>query len=103
MRRVYFGVIFLFSCVWATAALAEKRVALVIGNSKYTTAGALTNPTNDASDMAAALKPLGFEVIEGYDLDKAAFDKKIREFASVLSSAAPACSFTPGTACRCPG
>ncbi len=96
MRRVYFGVIFLFSCVWATAALAEKRVALVIGNSKYTTAGALTNPTNDASDMAAALKPLGFEVIEGYDLDKAAFDKKIREFASVLSSAGAGVFFYAG-------
>ena len=32
--------------------------------------------------MAAALKKLGFEVIEGFDLDKAAFDRKVRDFAA---------------------
>lgn len=39
----------------------ENRVALVIGNSAYPT-GALTNPTNDALDMASALSRVGFEV-----------------------------------------
>jgi len=37
-------------------AHAEKRVALVIGNSKYKHAGELTNPKNDAAGMTAALK-----------------------------------------------
>ncbi len=35
-----------------TPALAEKRIALVIGNSAYTTAGLLTNPANDAAAIS---------------------------------------------------
>ena len=46
------------------------RVALVIGNSKYRSATPLTNPANDAADLAKALRGLGFEVVEGRDLDK---------------------------------
>ena len=61
-------------------AHAQKRVALVIGNSAYQHTGKLTNPKNDATDIAAALKKHGFQVIEGFDLDKAAFDRKVREF-----------------------
>jgi len=34
--------------------------------------------------MAAVLKKYGFEVIDGFDLDKAAFDRKVREFATTL-------------------
>jgi len=40
----------------------ERRVALVIGNGAYKQ-GPLNNPANDARDMAAALKGMGFEVI----------------------------------------
>lgn len=39
-----------------------KRVALVIGNSRYRLAP-LRNPVNDARDIAAALNSLGFEVM----------------------------------------
>jgi len=39
-----------------------RRVALVIGNGAYPSAP-LRNPVNDARDMAAALRSLGFEVI----------------------------------------
>jgi hypothetical protein len=42
---------------------AAKRVALVIGSSNYTLAP-LSNPVNDADDMAAALTRLEFEVAE---------------------------------------
>ncbi len=70
-----------------SAALAAKRVALVIGNSAYTNAPALTNPKNDAEDMAAALKALGFTVILGTDLDKRTMDRKILEFSNALSGA----------------
>jgi uncharacterized caspase-like protein len=68
-------------------AFAEKRVALVIGNAAYQKAPELTNPKNDAEDMAAALKALGFTVILGLDLDKRAMDRKIIEFESALSGA----------------
>ncbi len=69
------------------AALAGRRVALVIGNGAYTNAPALVNPRNDAEDMAAALKALGFEVIAGTDLDKRAMDRKILEFEKALAGA----------------
>jgi formylglycine-generating enzyme required for sulfatase activity len=80
----------------STAALAERRVALVIGNSAYRHASELTNPRNDAADMAAALKALGFEVVDGIDLDKAGMDGKLREFADRLSGADAALFFYAG-------
>ena len=57
------------ACVLAlvSPAVAEKRVALVIGNSAYVNAPALANPANDASDVAAKLKAMGFEVMLGLD------------------------------------
>jgi hypothetical protein len=39
-----------------------QRIALVIGNGAYTNAPPLKNPPNDARDMAATLKTLGFDV-----------------------------------------
>src|SRR5262245_34403551 len=71
----------------AGPANAEKRVALVIGNAAYQHTQKLSNPKNDATDMAAALKKHGFQVLEGVDLDKAAFDRKVRDFAAVLQGA----------------
>ncbi len=68
-------------------AVAEKRVALVIGNSAYVHANPLPNPANDANDVAAALKEVGFEVILGLDLDKRGFDIKVRDFARALDQA----------------
>ncbi|MGA7323985.1 MAG: caspase domain-containing protein [Rhodomicrobium sp.] len=77
----------LMLAVAGQAAFAERRVALVIGNGAYVNAPALTNPKNDAEDMAAVLKKLGFKVILGIDLDKRAMDSKILEFANALSGA----------------
>ena len=78
----------LFLCLlFPSGGLAQKRVALVIGNSAYQTTPALVNPRNDATDMGAALKKLGFEVLEGFDLDKAGFERKIRDFAAALQGA----------------
>ena len=83
----------IFVSIWllslaAQGASAEKRVALVIGNGAYVNAPTLANPKNDAEDMAAALKGVGFTVILGIDLDKRAMDRKILEFAGALSGAA---------------
>ena len=53
----------------AGPAHAEKRVALVIGNSAYRAVAELPNPKKDARDIAAALRGVGFaEVMERYDL-----------------------------------
>jgi hypothetical protein len=73
-----------------------KRVALVVGNSAYVHAGTLANPKNDATDVAAALRKSGFEVIAALDLDKASFDRKIRDFASALSGAEAGVFFYAG-------
>ena len=64
-----------------------KRFALVIGNGAYQNTTPLTNPKNDAEDMAAALRTLGFKVVLGLDLDKSEMDRKISDFAHSLSSA----------------
>jgi uncharacterized caspase-like protein len=78
---------FIAAVALAGPAVAERRVALVIGNAAYTHAPALANPANDASDMAEVLKAVGVEVILGVDLDKRGFDAKVREFSRALASA----------------
>jgi hypothetical protein len=69
------------------ALTPQKRVALVIGNSAYRHARKLENPRNDAADIGAALKKLDFQVIAGFDLDKAGLDAKIRAFTAALKGA----------------
>jgi hypothetical protein len=82
--------------LFALPAAAQKRVALVIGNSAYQHATALANPANDAGDMGAALTGMGFVVLLGVDLDKQAFDAKIREFSQLLNNADTALFFYAG-------
>jgi tetratricopeptide (TPR) repeat protein len=78
---------FLVLILTPSAAFADKRVALVIGNAAYKHAGELANPRNDATDVAAELKALGFDVTEGRDLDKAGMERARREFADRLEGA----------------
>ncbi|UZF91853.1 caspase family protein [Bosea sp. NBC_00550] len=70
-----------------SAAVPERRVALVIGNSAYTAVPPLANPQRDARGMAAALKRLGFDVVEGYDLKMDEMTGVVREFAQKLDGA----------------
>ena len=92
MLAIAFGVL-----VYATAANAiEKRVALVIGNSDYRNTPALINPKNDAADMAASLKELGYSVVLGTNLDKSSMDAKVREFSQVLDGASVGVFFYAG-------
>ena len=78
------------------AAETGRRVALVIGNGSYRHSTPLPNPGNDAADMAQALRELGFEVIEGRDLDWAGIHGKVREFARKLDDASMALFFYAG-------
>jgi uncharacterized caspase-like protein len=68
-------------------ALAEHRVALVVGNAGYRNAPELKNPINDAVGIASSLEQHGFKVIKGLDLDKAGMDRAIRDFAAALRGA----------------
>src|SRR5262249_54116331 len=62
-----------------TSGEFHRRVALVIGNSSYANVVQLRNPRNDAADVAAALRKLGFEVVEGLDLSRRGTDEPIRD------------------------
>src|SRR4029078_4614025 len=75
------------SFIVGSAAHADRRVALVVGNSAYGSSPALRNPANDANDMAETLKKLGFEVVLGIDLDQDRFATTIETFARALDGA----------------
>jgi uncharacterized membrane protein YgcG len=79
-----------------TATPREVRVALVIGNGKYQSVAALPNPSNDAADVSEALRKLGFDVVEGRDLDKRGMEDKVREFGRKLDRASLALFFYAG-------
>lgn len=65
----------------ASTALAEKRVALLIGNSKYVKAAPLLNPTNDAALMAESFKVAGFDNVDlRLDLGVAEMRRALRDF-----------------------
>jgi Caspase domain len=98
MVRVVIALLFLLMLflLMPSIAHAQKRVALVVGNSAYQHTGKLTNPRNDATDVAAVFKKHGFQVLEGFDLDKAALDRKIRDFATALSGAEAGVFFYAG-------
>ena len=66
---------------------AAKRVALVIGNADYTRAP-LVNPINDAADLAAALRRLGFDVIERRNRTSEDLKRDLIEFQDKLGPGA---------------
>jgi uncharacterized caspase-like protein len=80
----------------AAAADTDKRVALVIGNGAYRTAPQLDNPPLDAKAVAASLKRLGFQVIEGYDLTMTQMRASVAEFSSALPDAKAAIVYYAG-------
>lgn len=74
-------ILFIMAALGAQAATPDaKRVALVIGNSKYVHAVALPNPANDAHLIASTLRNAGFQVIEGVDQDNAGMHSLISQF-----------------------
>jgi uncharacterized caspase-like protein len=82
-------------------AWAEKRVALVIGNSAYVKAATLPNPKNDAMAIAGLLRKAGFDVVDvKTDLGADAMRRALRDFSEQVRDAEiaiirPACKLTP--------
>lgn len=75
----------------------HRRVALVIGNARYATVGALANPANDARAVAAALRRLDFSVVtELHDLDLGAMTRALKEFGDHATGADWAVVFFAG-------
>ncbi|WP_420967241.1 YARHG domain-containing protein [Bradyrhizobium sp. B120] len=80
----------LLAMLFAAPATADKRVALVVGNSTYQNVSRLQNPKGDAELVAGTLQRLGFALVGGQaqvDLDKAGFDAAIQRFGSQLMGA----------------
>src|ERR1700760_713557 len=68
-------------CAATQMARAEKRIALVVGNSAYQNVVPLTNPVNDAAAIAEMFKKAGFEVVDSRrDLGNAEMRRALREF-----------------------
>ena len=69
----------------AAASAAQARVALVIGNAAYSEdIGSLKNPGNDATDMAATLRQLGFAVTLVRDANHQRMDEAVEDFSRQL-------------------
>lgn len=96
-KRAFLGVAAVMLALWTISApAAAKRVALVVGNSDYRYTSGLRNPRNDASDMATALRRLGFSVISGTDLGVEGFYDKIAQFSAATRGASVALFFYAG-------
>jgi uncharacterized caspase-like protein len=93
--RLALGFILLL-LLFVLPAAADKRVALVIGNSSYTSFVALPNATTDAKAMAEKLQGLGFEVIVGVDLDMKAMQQRLKDFEQKLPDSDVAALFYSG-------
>jgi len=82
MRRLA-AFLFLISiaCSSGSPALADKRVAFVIGNSNYQNVGTLTNPANDAAAITEMFKKAKFDVVESRrDLKNTEMRRALRDF-----------------------
>ncbi len=89
----------LFVVVSAAQAIAEKRIALVVGNAAYRNIARLDNPGNDAKLMADTLRSLSFTVISGgaqLDLDEPAMRRAVQAFGKELPGADVALFFYAG-------
>jgi uncharacterized caspase-like protein len=84
------------SVSWAAVSPSEKRVALVIGNGAYENALRLDNAVFDARAVADAFRKLGFQVVEGYDLDIDHMRAKVSEFSAALSDSRSAVIYYAG-------
>jgi uncharacterized caspase-like protein len=78
-------------------SIADKRVALVVGNSAYQNTQQLLNPVNDAEDVATALKSVGFDVIIERNVSKHALEGAIARFARLAQGADTALFYYAGS------
>jgi len=88
--------VFWLALTMTQPAFAERRVALVIGNSSYANVPRLPNPRNDASDVIARLKAMDFNVIPGLDLDRNGFLNTLAVFGRAAEGADVALFFYAG-------
>jgi Caspase domain/Putative peptidoglycan binding domain len=94
----YLTVILSLTCMLFTAhaAKADKRVAFVVGNGAYKNVAQLPNPPIDAKAMAAVLRNVGFDVVEGTNLTRDTMTERLLEFGKKAQGADVALFFYAG-------
>ena len=78
------------------AALADKRVAFVVGNGAYKNVPQLPNPVVDAKSMSKVLRSVGFDVVEGVNLTRDKMTEKLLDFGKKAEGADVAVFFYAG-------
>ncbi|KQV01504.1 peptidase C14 caspase catalytic subunit p20 [Mesorhizobium sp. Root102] len=79
--------VFLVAAFTSFDASADRRVALVIGNSDYRQFPALKNPVKDAEDVSKTFRLAGFEVFVASNLTKLQFEEQFRNYLSAIDGA----------------
>src|SRR5712672_1409696 len=96
MRHLTLIVCLICMIFTAHAAKADRRVAFVVGNGAYKNVAQLPNPPVDAKAMAAVLRNVGFEVVEGSNLTRDTMTERLLEFGKKAQGADVAVFFYAG-------
>jgi uncharacterized caspase-like protein len=80
----------------SNVAKADRRVAFVVGNGAYKNVAPLPNPPIDAKAMAALLRNVGFDVVEGTNLTRDKMTEKLLDFGKKAEGADVALFFYAG-------
>jgi peptidoglycan hydrolase-like protein with peptidoglycan-binding domain len=74
--------------IWADRAFAERRVALIIGNSAYQNVPILPNPERDARGIADMFQKAGYEVVTtAFNVGNLDFKRAIEKFEDTVTDA----------------
>ena len=94
---LFFAATAAVATLFPMAAAADKRVALVIGNSGYQKVRKLGNPVNDAKALAEVFRTAGFDTVDlRQDLGGGELRRAIRDFSQVARDADVAVVFYAG-------
>ncbi|GGH25106.1 Uncharacterized protein, contains caspase domain [Cribrihabitans marinus] len=91
--RMFAAALFILT---ALPALAQERLALVIGNDSYDHVPRLDKAVADARAIASKLRGMGFETLEGIDVDRRMMNRRISEFTARLEPGDTAFVFFAG-------
>jgi uncharacterized caspase-like protein len=88
LRRIMSGFAVAATLLFALPASAQQRIALVIGNAAYPK-GPIAASLADGGLVAEALTSIGFEIVEGADVNQADLRRLFRDFLSKVEAAGP--------------
>src|ERR1700716_4201669 len=96
MRRLVAVLPLICLLLSAKAAMADRRIAFVVGNGAYKNVAQLPNPPIDAKAMASVLRNVGFEAVEGTNLTRDKMTERLLEFGKKAQGADVAVFFYAG-------